>query len=122
MEQEVFIIDDDKVICKVHQYLIAHVLKTVTSIFVDAAEALDVIQKNSFSKGYLIYLDINMPELNGWEFIKQLERLKNPERFVIILVTSSVDVADKWKASQFECVKGYVEKPLTKAKLINLNW
>lgn len=65
----------------------------------------------------LILLDINMPGLGGFGF---LERHKNesinPETPVIILTSSNHD-KDFSQASSYECVKGYLEKPLQKQSI-----
>ncbi|MFI8378196.1 response regulator [Leeuwenhoekiella sp. NPDC079379] len=120
MNREIFIIDDDKVICLIHKHVIVNVHNEVPKIFIDAEEALLCISQVSDTISILFYLDINMPQLDGWDFIEKLNSFENSNRFSVILVTSSVDLADKNRAEQYELVKGYIEKPLTKAKLISL--
>jgi CheY-like chemotaxis protein len=69
----------------------------------------------------LILLDINMPVMNGFEFLEALHERwgLNPEITKIFLLTSSTNSRDVEKASQYP-LTGYLEKPLTLEKLIKL--
>lgn len=70
-----------------------------------------------------IFVDINMPEMNGFEFVEQYERAflwKFPETAVYFL-TSSARQSDKEKAMEFPSVKGFILKPLTKEKLFKIH-
>jgi CheY-like chemotaxis protein len=92
-------------------------------------EALEVIE-TSFLEGHegqnaswpeLILLDINMPVMNGFEFLEAFDQRwgLNPDITKIYLLTSSTDPKDVEKAKQY-ALAGYIEKPLTLVKLINL--
>ena len=67
----------------------------------------------------LILLDINMPQMDGWEFIAQLSscrpNLKNETK--IYIVTSSIATADKLKAASFDEISGFLSKPVSVQKL-----
>ena len=63
----------------------------------------------------LIFLDINMPRMNGWEFLecyKQLS-LEEKDKAIIIMLTTSRNPADEKKAGSMPEVKGFESKPLT---------
>ena len=63
-----------------------------------------------------ILLDINMPILDGWEFLRKLEEIKivsKIEDLKIYLLTSSIDERDKVKSQSFPLVSGFLSKPLT---------
>lgn len=60
----------------------------------------------------LIFLDINMPELDGWEFLDQLK--KHNLKIPVYIITSSIDPSDKARAYAHKLVSGLVTKPLTK--------
>lgn len=63
----------------------------------------------------LIFLDINMPVLNGWGFLEQFEKLpdKAKEVFRIVILTSSYDPEDIRMANDNKNVSEYVVKPLS---------
>lgn len=67
----------------------------------------------------LILLDINMPVMNGWEFLDELVALlpKMPHTLPVFMLSSTIDQADFDKADSFEIVKGFYSKPLTKENL-----
>ncbi|MEP7106860.1 MAG: response regulator [Ferruginibacter sp.] len=63
----------------------------------------------------LIFLDINMPAMNGWEFLDKYKELKagqHPET-VIILLTTSINPDDSIRADSIPMVSGFENKPLT---------
>ena len=87
------------------------VKKAVSGKF--ALQALDVITPD------LILLDINMPEMNGWEFLDAIaEAASLPQRFPkIYMLSSSLDPADKVRAETHQFVAGFLSKPLESVEL-----
>ncbi|RXG28657.1 response regulator [Leeuwenhoekiella palythoae] len=121
MQGEVLIVDDDKTICLIHKYLLKTVHNIEPRFYTCAGDALKCIADSPNSSKYIIYLDINMPVLNGWDFLERLYQFKNKDRFSVILVTSSIDAVDKSKAKDYDLVQGYIEKPLNKPKISTLD-
>ena len=64
----------------------------------------------------LIFLDINMPGMNGWEFLQQYSLLdkKLQSRAIIIMLTTSQNPDDAAKAKTWSAISDYITKPLTK--------
>jgi CheY-like chemotaxis protein len=84
-------------------------------VFPTAFEVVDLLAQNSIQPA-LIVLDINMPVMNGWEFLEALEKLSYT--VPVYMLSSSDDAADLNRAKKFENVKDYFVKPLT---IENLN-
>jgi response regulator RpfG family c-di-GMP phosphodiesterase len=63
-----------------------------------------------------ILLDINMPELNGWQVLEKLQELPLPvkECLTIFMLSTSIDSNDKQKAQEHPLIQGYIEKPLSR--------
>lgn len=86
----------------------------------DGEEALQYIVEDSIYID-LILLDINMPRMNGLEFLEKYRELTGaPKIPVVVLLTSSYQDEDKKSASDYECVKDYLTKPLTPEQLNSL--
>jgi CheY-like chemotaxis protein len=67
----------------------------------------------------LIFLDINMPAMNGWEFLEKYYRLeqKHKGKIITVMLTTSLNPDDKIKAIEMPGISGFETKPLTAAKL-----
>lgn len=64
----------------------------------------------------LMLLDVNMPRMNGLEFLEQLAQVQvklDDEPGIVIMLTSSTDERDRERVQRFPCVRGYLVKPLT---------
>lgn len=75
----------------------------------------------------IIFLDINMPGMNGWDFLVKYDELSKNihERAVVVLLTTSVNPDDKERAAKYPSVKEFVNKPLTPEtfwKVVNENF
>jgi len=69
---------------------------------------------------HLILIDINMPVLNGWEFLDVYEELNITKRVDMYMLSSSVYENDIEKAKTYAKVKGFISKPLSIERLIEL--
>jgi CheY-like chemotaxis protein len=69
---------------------------------------------------HLILIDINMPVLNGWEFLEAYEKMGIKEDVDMYMLSSSVYENDIEKAKTYKTVKGFISKPLSIERLIEL--
>ena len=67
----------------------------------------------------LIFLDINMPGMNGWEFLEEYNKLDKEiqSRVMVIMLTTSDNPDDSMRAKTWGFVSDYITKPLTKERL-----
>jgi CheY-like chemotaxis protein len=70
----------------------------------------------------LIFLDINMPEMTGFDFLEEYEHLPENVRkkCIIMMLTTSLDENDRKQAETNQFVKRFLNKPLDRDKLAQL--
>ena len=68
----------------------------------------------------VILLDLNMPIMDGWQFLDAIERFPSVNRIPIYIVSSSVDKRDIDKAKSYQLVNNYILKPFSAAKIQDL--
>jgi len=70
----------------------------------------------------LILLDLNMPQMSGWDFLNALteSQLLDFEKTTIYILTSSIDSRDQDKSKEYPIVKGFISKPLRVDNLIEI--
>lgn len=130
MLQTVFIIDDDPITIKICELVIQNT-KFAQSIvsFPNGKEAIDFFsdffEKNKRTENEnkapeLILLDLNMPIMNGWEFMEEYMRkyATRLESTDIAILSSSVNPQDFMKSQQYDVIIDFINKPLT-VDLIN---
>jgi CheY-like chemotaxis protein len=61
----------------------------------------------------MIFLDINMPHLNGFEFLEKMKEYKLNDKVQVIMYTSSNSLSDQKAAQRYSNVIGYMEKPFS---------
>lgn len=111
-----FVDDDDD--CNYFHKKLLEKMSCVDKIYTvyDGIEALKFLTTkidDRFPQPNIIFLDINMPRMNGLEFLAEYEKLwKDTNLPVIIMVTTSLNPDDKDKAMSFKCVKGFENKYL----------
>ncbi|MDF0715525.1 response regulator [Muricauda sp. 334s03] len=118
----IFIVDDDPITV----FGIKKMLKSVADckdiqIFQNGKEAYDaLIERQNLGKPIpeVIFLDINMPIMDGWDFLDEMIELNITEHVVINMITSSIDPLDykKWADFKDRCpyILNFKNKPIFK--------
>ncbi|HSI70503.1 MAG TPA: response regulator [Gillisia sp.] len=114
------IIDDDKIYVNLVRKIIE--IKKLSEnllIFKNGLEALDyfkVILSNMTEEKLpdIIFLDLNMPVMDGWEFLGEFIKIKNnfDKKITLYVVSSSIDPRDLERARSFNLVTDYLIKPI----------
>ncbi|MEJ1223877.1 response regulator [Sediminicola sp. 1XM1-17] len=113
MNYRTIIIDDDKVICMLINKLLDKSKLSKAMIFNQATEALQLlIDNDSELNHYLIFLDINMPVMSGWEFLDALNDKSLKSNIYVSIITSSINQTDKEKAEGYEYIFDFLIKPV----------
>jgi response regulator of citrate/malate metabolism len=117
MELKCIAIDDEPFALELIRQYVARIpeLKLINT-FDDAITGGEFLREN---KTDLLFIDINMPDIDGWELLKELALFPAPvlQKCRIVLLTSSIDLFDIKKAKQIQLVNDYVTKPLSLEKL-----
>jgi two-component system, chemotaxis family, chemotaxis protein CheY len=120
MQQTVIAIIDDDAIFQLTASRMMQATKMADQIlqFYNGEEGLRYLNENAEKKEKLpdiIFLDINMPLVDGWMFLDDYANLKNKigKDILIYMVSSSIDPADSNRAKSNQSVKDYLVKPIT---------
>lgn len=119
-ELQVLVVDDDPVILRLHQRLISKSGFAATPVsFGHGGELVQFLEANSLNSAthYLIFLDINMPEYDGWAVLDFLEAFPAKNQCTVVMLSSSSDKADMQRAYSYGRVYEYLEKPLSAQQL-----
>jgi CheY-like chemotaxis protein len=109
------IIDDDKISNLVCKFTLLKQDKTLDiQLFTDPEIALAYIGGTIYLKT-IVLLDINMPLMNGWEFLDEFSKLKDAicNQFTIYMLSSSIDPADTERSEKNVLVSAMFSKPLS---------
>lgn len=87
----------------------------------EAVDGLSEILKTGQALPNVILLDINMPIMNGWQFLEEFKmRELDKHGIKVFVVSSSINQEEIDRANAYDCVSGYIFKPLTMDKIKEL--
>ena len=112
MIDKVYVIDDDKMVLFIQEKMLnATQFSKSISKFSDGQEALNQLE-SEVVKEVVVFLDINMPYMNGWEFLEKMEKLSFKTKVNVIMVTSSINPEDEENARSNKFVIDFLVKPV----------
>ena len=120
------IIDDSELDCFIARKIIAHADKNICiNPFQNAQHALEFIASNPDDNNgemTIVLLDLQMPLMNGFEFVDEFEKLpaKVKKTHTIVILSSTRNTNDIYKIQSHKSVHSLMEKPLTMEKLFSL--
>jgi CheY-like chemotaxis protein len=116
--EDIWLVDDDQVISYITQRLLNNADPSVkVTNFLSAKMALEKLRIEKKAPDLLL-LDINMPGINGWQF---LDELRNMHMYVnVYMYSSSIDPEDVKKARSYPMVRDFLSKPVESAAIRKL--
>lgn len=122
----ILLIDDDEATNFIHKRVIREADCAEKVVAVQSGdEGLDYLKSREdgeHPRPDLIFLDVNMPGIDGWEFLEAYNALEKEQkgRIIIVMLTTSLNPDDRERASQIETINSFKNKPLTVPMLSEL--
>jgi CheY-like chemotaxis protein len=119
----ILLVDDDNDDNLYHQIVIneMEIVDRIDTVH-NGIEAIAYLQDESINPPDIIFLDLNMPKMNGWEFLEAYNYLSLAQKakVLIVILTTSANPDDLERAKQIKDVTGYETKPLSKELLTQI--
>lgn len=120
----IFLVDDDQI----YQFTAKKTLESMglsgkISVFSDGQEAIQFIREHLSSSEKLpdvIFLDINMPVMDGWQFVEEYQKLQLSKKVALYMVSSSVDESDMKRSKDYGVIDDYIIKPVGRSRFEEL--
>lgn len=119
---KVLIVDDDPGILFLHELIVTESnLNQNPKTFFDAEDALNyILPLDSSTTKLLIFLDINMPKVNGWKFLDILNEKIKLADIKVVMVTSSLSRSEREKSKEYSLIIDFWEKPMDEDHVFGL--
>ncbi|MBO0342344.1 MAG: response regulator [Bacteroidota bacterium] len=117
MYKEIYLVDDEELINTVNAIQFRKLgLEDKVKSFTNPEWALDNLRfREDSPERIIVFLDINMPEMSGFEFLEFMYLEKFPQIIDVVIVTSSISEDDLEMSRKFKkYVRGFIKKPLKK--------
>uniref|UniRef100_UPI00404A01C6 response regulator n=1 Tax=Flavobacterium sp. TaxID=239 RepID=UPI00404A01C6 len=113
---DVFVIDNDPIYQLVTKKLLTKSENNLKILpFLNGEDAFLFIKEHKADNPKIILLDLDMPIMDGWDFLEAYYKNMFQEKFndCIYIVSSSIALEDKNRVKNYPVVKGHIEKPLS---------
>lgn len=109
---EIILVDDDPIVILLQKKLMEKVgMIEEVKTFNSGEEALDFLNNMNADSEYLMFLDINMPGLSGWQVLNELIESKLDRNISVIIITSSIEQSEMEKSKQYDQIIDFWIKP-----------
>lgn len=117
----ILLVEDDEVdVMNVQRAFQIHHISNPLSVARNGVEALDMLRRGDVpAERRMVLLDLNMPMMNGLEFLRELRSDPQLSRTPVVVLTTSADDRDRMEAYDLH-VAGYLVKPVTFASFADL--
>ena len=118
----VALVDDDPIYTNAFKnLLVSWQIPNPVIFFENGRQVLDfMLIKEASAWPDVVLLDLNMPVINGWQFLGQFAAIQPKKNSSIYLVSSSIWEEDLLRARQNPLVKEFISKPIFKTKLLEI--
>jgi len=121
MEKVIFVIDDDLIYRMIITRMIGEIDNSVLIKECENGEIgiLKMLNYGKTTDKMIVLLDINMPILDGWGFLEEIEKLNlnSQMNLAIYMVSSSIDESDLEKSKNYKLIQQFFSKPLERVDL-----
>lgn len=119
----ILLVDDDPDDNYFHQIVI-NKMNIVNNIDIarNGIEAIEYLKNEDINPPDLIFLDLNMPKMNGWEFLEEYKNLNiaQKSKVLIVILTTSANTEHITRAKEIPDVTGFNTKPLSEEYLMEI--
>ncbi len=124
--KKMFLVDDDDTFIYISQKIIAktELVKEINT-FENGLAALRFIKDNKDNKSVLpdlLFLDLSMPVMDGWEFLEEYDKINMEYKkdITIYICSSSISPNDLVRTKKYTAVKDFIIKPITQEKFTQI--
>ncbi|MGV3726533.1 response regulator [Hydrogenophaga sp.] len=117
--QRFILVDDNEADNVYHEIMIRRAGFTGdVLVFERAQDALEFVRSDALELPTCLFLDINMPQMDGFEFARLAQPvLQHKPSMIVMMLTSSDAPQDRMRASDMPWIQGFVTKPLTRERV-----
>ena len=107
---EILLVEDDSILTKLLEYHLEKIVKCPVRSFVNGQDLVKFFSEAKQEKTYLIFLDINMPIMDGWQTLDYLNDFHKISNIFVVILSSSLYPPDEKRAYAYPQVIDYRDK------------